>query len=164
MKGRANLLLQLSIQVDQDVSAGDEVDARERRIPEEAVLGEQYDVPQFARDAKLIALACKEPSQAILGQIGFDSQGITAFPPDGQRSIVEIGSKNLDFGADLVSACFFENLDRDRIGLFASRAARNPDTKRVGGALLIEQTRNDERRKLFECTRVAEERRHRDEK
>ena len=40
VEGRADVLLQLSVEVDEQVPAGDEVDAREWRILEKAVLGE----------------------------------------------------------------------------------------------------------------------------
>ena len=56
----ANLLLHLSVEVDEDVPTGDEVDARKWRIPEKAVLGEQNDITQFARHTEMVAFAGKE--------------------------------------------------------------------------------------------------------
>ncbi len=52
VKSAANMLLQLTIEIDQHVSAGDEIDARERRVFEKAVLGEQDHVAQFANDSE----------------------------------------------------------------------------------------------------------------
>jgi hypothetical protein len=51
-------MLHFSVEVDEDIPAGNEVDARKWRIPEEAVLGEQNDITQFARE--VVAFAGKE--------------------------------------------------------------------------------------------------------
>jgi hypothetical protein len=51
VKSAADLLLQLPIQVDEHVAAGDEIDVRERRVLEQVVRGEQHDVAQLLPDA-----------------------------------------------------------------------------------------------------------------
>ena len=55
-------LLHFSVEVDEDVPTGDEVDARKWRVSEKAVLGEQNDIAQFARHAEVVAFAGKEAS------------------------------------------------------------------------------------------------------
>ncbi len=63
----ADLLLQLAIEIDQEIAAGDQIDAGERRILEQAVAGEQHDVAQFLADPVVVALADEEPTQPLLG-------------------------------------------------------------------------------------------------
>ena len=52
VEGGANFMLHFSVEVDEDVPTGDEVDARKWRVLQKAVLGEQDDVAQFARHRK----------------------------------------------------------------------------------------------------------------
>ena len=51
-----------------------------------------------------------------------------------------------------------EQQDRERIGLFAGRAARHPDPYRVAAALALEQRRDDLPGQRVERLGVAEER------
>src|SRR5690606_11864802 len=55
VEGRADLLLQLAVEIDEDVAAGDEVDAREGRVLEDVVEGEEDDVPQLLADPVAVA-------------------------------------------------------------------------------------------------------------
>src|SRR5262249_21372585 len=50
VEGVDHLLLQVALEVDQQVAAGDEIEARERGVFEDAVVGEQNDVSQLALD------------------------------------------------------------------------------------------------------------------
>ena len=59
------LLLQLAIQVDEQIAAGDEVDAGEGRVLEQAVRCKQKNIAHFALDAVVVALAIEKPSQAL---------------------------------------------------------------------------------------------------
>ncbi len=108
VEGRADLLLQLAIEVDQHVAAGDEVGARKRRVLEQTVPGEQHDVAQLARDAVVIAFAAEEATEAIVRHVGFDGERIAALAADRQRGLVEIGGEHLDLASYVVAGRFLQ--------------------------------------------------------
>ena len=60
MQHLANLLLHVAIEVDHEIAAGDEVDARERRIAQHAVEREHHEVAHLAPDAEPVAVAHEE--------------------------------------------------------------------------------------------------------
>ena len=76
------MLLHLSVEIDQHVPAGDEIDARKWRILEQAVPGEQHDVAQLARDTVMVALTGKEAPQPFFRHVGFYGDRITSLPCD----------------------------------------------------------------------------------
>jgi hypothetical protein len=143
VEGGANLLLYLSVEVDEDVPTGDEVDARKWRILEKAVLGDQHRIAQFAGHTIMVAFPGKEAPQSLFRHVCFDGDRIAPLTGDGQSILIEIGSQHLQPAADLVTGRFFKQQNCDRISLFASGAAGNPDTNRVGNAFVIEQARDD---------------------
>ena len=53
-----------AVQVDQDVAADDQIQMRERRIPDEIVVREQHDFAQLAAHPVTSGLALEEPPQA----------------------------------------------------------------------------------------------------
>jgi hypothetical protein len=108
VKSRANLLLHRSVDINEDVAAGDKVDARKGRILEKAVLGDHHDLTQFARHAIVVAFASEEASQPFFRHVGFNSDRITTLPSDGQSAVVEIGSKDPQPAADLMPARLFQ--------------------------------------------------------
>src|SRR5215470_7964183 len=63
VKRAASLFLELTIQIDEHVSTGNEIDPGERRVLEQVVTGEQQDFPQFLPDAITVPLARKESPQ-----------------------------------------------------------------------------------------------------
>ena len=57
VQDRQEALLQRRLEVDEQVAAGDEIDARKRRVLEDAVAGEEDNVAQFLPHVIMIALA-----------------------------------------------------------------------------------------------------------
>jgi len=108
VKCGANLRLHLPVEVDEDVPTGDEVDTRKWWILEKAVLGDQHHVAQFARHTIMVALAGKEAPQPFFRHVGFDCDRVTTLPCNDQGPIVEIGSKDLQPAADLVTTRFLK--------------------------------------------------------
>src|SRR5215831_8015469 len=95
LKCRQNLLLQIAVQVDQKVAAGNEIESRERRILEKAVIGEENDVPQFALDPIVLTIALEKPPEPILIQIRFDRRRIASLARDSERSGIHVRGEDL---------------------------------------------------------------------
>ena len=132
MECTADLLLQVAVEIDQNVAAGDEIDAREGRVFEQVVDREQHQVAQFLAHAVVVALAREEAAQTLLADVRLDRGRIASFPRDGERAGVEIGAENLDRGTQLVARGFLQQQHADRIGFLTGRAAGHPDAQGFG--------------------------------
>ena len=137
------MLLQLSVQIDQHVPARDEIDARKGRILEQAVPGEQHDVAQLARHTIMVARKGEEAPQPFFRQVGFYGDRIPSLPCERKSTLVKVGGKDLQPTPDVMTACFLKQEHGDRVGLFASGAARHPHTNRIGNAFVVEQAGDD---------------------
>src|SRR5439155_23494670 len=65
MKRRHDLFLQTGFEIDQQVAATDEVDARERRVAQEILSGENDDLPQRLGNPIAAVLLDKESPQPL---------------------------------------------------------------------------------------------------
>ena len=65
MKLWKNLLLQLAAQINQYVSAADQIHAGKRRILEQIMRGKYNGVPNLLVDAVLVVVQLKEPLQTF---------------------------------------------------------------------------------------------------
>lgn len=161
---RDHLFLQFRVQVDQQVPAGNEVEPREGRVLDQAVLGEDAHLAQFLDHAIGVAFL-DEPSCQPLGRhLPGDAVGISAGPPRRQRLPVQVRSEDLDRGWLFHLGAMFGQQDRQGIGLLAGRATDDPDPQRLAPVLALEQVRDHV---LFEdgpFLSVAEEFGHADQK
>ena len=72
-------VLHLPVEVNEQVPARDQVEARKWRILEKAVLGEQSNITQFAGHLISVAFAGEKSFEPLLGHVGFDGGRIAAF-------------------------------------------------------------------------------------
>ena len=140
VESAAHLLLQFTVEIDEHVAAGNQVDAREWRILEEIVQREQHHVAQILAHAVAVALADEEAAQALLAHIVLDRRRIAALASDGQRACIEIGAEYLDRRTQIAPAALLHEQHGERIGLLAGRTSRHPHTYRIG-RLVFEQFR-----------------------
>src|SRR5262245_2955678 len=131
MENAANLLLKLAIKIDQKVAAGDEVEARERRVLEQTVVGEKDQVADLPPDAVMLALMDEEAPQAVLADVRGNRRGIAAVPGHGQRTRVEVAGKHLNFGTRLTTRHLLEQQNRNRVGLLPGGATGYPNAHRI---------------------------------
>src|SRR4051812_41477127 len=113
MKSADDPLLQFAVNVDQEVSAGNQIQPRKRRVFENAVLRKYNQVADFAPDAVFVAFLDKISPQTVLGQIRAQRIGITAFARRSERFCVEIGGKDLDLRPDIALGRFVEEYHRN---------------------------------------------------
>src|SRR5262245_35016252 len=78
MEGCAHLPLQVAVEIDEQVAAGNKIDVRERRVLQQAVLSKNDDISHLAPYAVVIAFARKESAQTVLGVVGLNGQRITS--------------------------------------------------------------------------------------
>src|SRR5215813_10287283 len=164
VKGVAHLVLQVSIKIDEDIAAGDQVDMGERRIFEHVVYREQDRVAELLADPVSLSFTDEEPPQTIFADVGFNRSGIAPFPRHRKRPGIEVRPEHLDGRAKFVLRGFLLQQHRDRIGLFPSGAARYPDAYCRVQLPPLEQARQPLGRERFEGVVIAKESRHRYQK
>ena len=97
VKHRQQPLLQRRRHVDQHVAAGDEIDARERRIDGDVLAGEHAQVADALLDAVVAILPGEEPAQPLGADLGLDALGIEAGARlVERRRVAEVGGEDLD--------------------------------------------------------------------
>ena len=163
VKSAAHLMLQLAIEIDQQVAAGDQADAGERRVLEHTMAGEQHGVTQLLPNPIVIAFTDEEATQPFLGDVGFDRSRVAALARRRERARVEIGAEDLDRRPQIVTRRFLQYQHRNRIGLLAGGATRHPDPDRIGRLHLVEQLRQHGQLQRLEHLGIAEECRDRDQ-
>ena len=157
------LVLDVALQVDEQVSARHEVEAREGRVLQHTVGGEHYEVASFLLDPVVVAFAGEEALQALLADVGLDDCGIAAFPRRRQRARIQIGGEDLDVGYRFASRGLLQQQDGYGIGFLAGGAAGDPHADRLAVILPLEQFGDDVFGERDEGVVVAEESGHRDE-
>jgi hypothetical protein len=163
MEQQKNLLLRLGAQIDQEVTAGNQVQARERRIGQHILRREDHDPAQLGYDPIAVLLLSKEAGEPQRQYICGDRFRIASLAGDRNRILVDIGGEDLQLDIPLRRRDFLEKEHGEGIGLFPGAAAGHPDPQRpvrrlpadeIGDHLLLQQ---------LEGLRVTEEAGHVDQ-
>lgn len=158
--------LHLAIQVNQQIAANDQVDLRERRIGQQAVLGEQHFLADFLADPVVVIVFDEIMPKACWRYVGDDGLRIGAGAASGDRAFVDIGGEHLQVGLAALYLHLIIEQDCQAVGFFAGRAAGRPDAqffffRRVGNRL--HQLRQHIALNGFEGFAVTEEVGHADQ-
>ena len=84
MQRGEHLLLHFAIEIDEQIPTGDQIEAREGRILEEAVIRKKEKIPQLAFHTIEFGIFCEEPLEPLLTDIRCDSIRITPFTGNGE--------------------------------------------------------------------------------
>ncbi|MNV12963.1 hypothetical protein D3C71_1035900 [compost metagenome] len=114
-----HVLLYVTIQVDQQVAATDQVQLRKGRVAQDVVDGEQHALAHFLLDAVFVVLPREITFQQGLRHIGFDRRGVAAGAAHGQRRFVDIRGEHLYFLVHLQRVGASAQQHGQRISLFA---------------------------------------------
>ena len=131
-KGK-ELLLQLRAEIDEDIATGDEVELQEGWIPNQAVLGENAHVAQFAGGLVALPFADEKTDQAFGRHLFGDWCAIASLSRLGQHLRVEVGGEYLH--ARRCSTLLLAEQDRKRVRLLARGTAGDPDANWRGPVL-----------------------------
>src|SRR5262249_6004264 len=91
------------------------------------MMRKQNQIAHLLAHPIMIPLTRKEPAQAILADVVFDSARIKTGASYRQSTGVEIRSKELNGRPQIAPTGFFEQDHRNGVGLFASCATAHPD-------------------------------------
>ena len=137
---RQHLLLHRRLQVDQQIAAGDQIDARERRVANHVVLGVHDHLPQIRHDLVHVADLAEVAPDAILRKVRQRRLVVHGVRRPFQRAAVNVGREDLH-GARPARLHQIVKDDGQRIGLLAGRAPGDPHAQRRLGRRSIEQLR-----------------------
>ncbi len=156
MEQQKNLFLRLGAQIDQQIAAGDQVEARERRIGQHILHREHHHTAQLGHDPVAVLLPGKEASEPRRRYICRDRLRITSLAGESDRILVDIGGEDLQLDIPLRRSDLFEKQHGEGIGLLASAAAGNPDPQRPVRRVPADEIGNHLFRQQLEGSRVAE--------
>src|SRR5262249_40269218 len=88
--------LHLSFKVNQEITARNQIQARERRIGQKIVRSKYDKVPDVFSNPISAIFFLKKPFQALRTHIGCDIAGIETFASFFQGAAVQVGSEYLD--------------------------------------------------------------------
>ncbi len=151
-----HVVLQLGVEIDQQIAARDHVHARERRIADHAVRGEDAQVAHFLGQHVALRVCAEEALQPFRRDVVQHRRGIAAGARHRERGLIDVGGEHLHSRHDIELAHVLAHQQRDRIGFLARRASRHPHADRVAGASMLEQSRDDFGLERCERLRVAE--------
>ena len=150
--------LQLGVHVDQQVAAGHQVHAGERRVSHQAVRREGAEVAHLLGDDVAVLVAGEEAAPAFRRQAVQQRGGIAPGPGGADRRLVDVGGEDLHLGRVAQPVHVLAQQDGERVRLLAGGAAGHPDADVVPGALALEQPGHDDLLHRLERLGVAEER------
>jgi hypothetical protein len=102
----AHLVLLISIEIDQDIAARDQIDVGKRRIFERVAHCEQNRIADLLADPIAVTFPDEESPQAILTDVSFDRGWKAAFPRHGEGPGIEVRPEHLDGRAKFVLGSF----------------------------------------------------------
>src|ERR1700760_2322149 len=137
MERRKDLVLHIGAQVDQEVAAGYQVDARKWRITDDAVREKYAKVPDVAGDLIAAAVCVEEARAAIRGDAVQRCLWIASGAGHPECMFVDVGGKDLHAGHRREGVEVFAYEHRNAEYFLAGGAARDPNAHGVVRAALF---------------------------
>jgi hypothetical protein len=131
MEQGQQLFLEISGQIYEEVSATEDIQLGEWRVHDEILRGEDHHLPDILLDPIAARLLPGEKKIKTLGRyLSSDVRKVHALAGLFDALCVYVRRKYLDLEAALFPKLFkaLQECDSDGVGLFASGAARDPDT------------------------------------
>jgi hypothetical protein len=154
---RDHLPLEIGLQVDEQVPAGDQVERGEGRIADQAVHREDAHLAQLLSDVPARPVANEVALEALGRDVGLYLRGVVAGARLGDQLGVEVRREDLDEPPGGLPPEVLVHEDRDRVGLLARGAPGDPDPERGVGGLAGDEAGQDLPLERAERLRVAEE-------
>ena len=152
---RKNAALRLRLQIDEQVAAGADVDARERRIAQHVLRREHHHVAYFFLHAIDMFVLVEESIEPLGGHVRFDAAGVDARARQRQGTVGGVGGENLHVDV-LAAGELFGDEHRQRVGLFATGAGADPATDGLSLLLRGDQRHDDADAQRFPGIGVTE--------
>ncbi len=139
--------------VDHHVPAADQIHARERRIGQHVVPGEDADVADRLADPIAAVGFHEEASQPLARHFVLDAAREQPGAGSLHVRVVEIGGIERERHVAVDLARILRERDRERIRFFAAGTAERPDADGIVARAVLEQPREDSRLQRVEGLR-----------
>jgi hypothetical protein len=156
-------VLQVGVEIDQQVAAGDQVELREGRVPDDVVRREDAHLAQFLGDDVGVALLVEPAREPLRRDVGGDRRRVAPDPRRRERPRVDVGGEDLHMGDGVAAGHLLAQQHGDAVGLLAGRAAEHPHAHDVARPLAVQELRDHLPLQNLELPGVAEELRHADQ-
>ena len=156
-------LLHPWLEVDEQVSAADQVHAAERRVPGHVVSCEDAHVAEGLDHPVAAVHLGEEPLQAGRRDVLGDLREVVSRPRFLHGALGKVGAEYLEGGARPLLSRGFQQADDDRVDLLAGGATGHPHSQRRAGRPILQQARQHLARQHLEDARVSEEGSDRDQ-
>ena len=136
-------LLQVPLQVDQQVAADDQIEARKGRVVQQVVGGEEHPCAHLGLHL-VVAVGEAEEARQPLRRDGDGNGGrVDARTAKLQRRIAQVRGKDLDLGRIVQGIGILQQQDGERVRFLAGGTARRPHAHLVAAAFPGKEARND---------------------
>ena len=129
MKQRHEPVLQLRVQIDQQVAAGDQVELGEGRILDQVLHGEDGHLADVLADAIGAVVAGEVALQTLRRDIAGNALRVAAVARRFDGVVVQVRAEQLHVAVALGGLQVFAHEDRQRVQLLAGGTARHPDAQ-----------------------------------
>ena len=163
MEQRKDALLHLGPQVDQEIAATDQIEARKRRIGHHVVDREHDRRAELARHPVAMIFPGEEAAQPVGRHVSVDRRRVKPFAGGRDGVSVDIRGENLQLQPAPRRRDLLQEQHGDGIGFLAGAAARHPDPDRPVRRMRPREFGNDCLRQHIEGLLVAEKPRDVDE-
>src|SRR5579871_4272366 len=157
VKNGNDFFLQHGTEIDEDVAATDQIHARERRITEDILPGEDAHVADRFGNLVSVGHFVEEAPEAYLGDFSGDVLLVKTGARALNRAFAEVGAENLDGEIEAQFGKHLDQRDGVRVRLFSGGASRDPDAHRIGGGTIGENLGVNDLAQALENLRVAKE-------
>ena len=140
---RDHATLQVGAQINEHVATGHEVHARERRVLEEIVAGEDHAIAQRTTHLVAIAVGDEPAREPLRRHVGGNGVAVSAGRRELHGVLIHVGREDPHVAAQLLPFEFLENEDDDGIRLFPCGAGRHPHTELAVGGRIGHELRYD---------------------
>ena len=154
---REDALLDRRGEIDHQVPAADDIHLREGRVARDVVRREDTSIAHVLRDFVTALGPAKEPRQTPRRDVLNDALGVQAGARAIDRPAADVCAEDLEGHRRAGVAERLDEANRDRVDLFAARAAGNPHTERHVRASSGDQAGEDLAPERLPDCRVAEE-------
>ena len=164
MEGRNHLRLEIGIQIDQQVAAGNQIDPRKRRIANDAVHRKCAEIPNPLGDDVVSINQREEPFEPRGFESAHQRRRITTRSRQVDRGVVYVCREDLKARRIWQHVHVFDQQNGERIGLFSRGASGYPNPYARLCLFALEQLGYRHARDCVERRGVTKELRHSNQK
>ncbi len=157
MKERHEPLLDLGLEVDHEVSTGEEIEAGERRILYDVLGGEDDHVPHRLYDLVAVTVSGEIAMRALLTEVGLNGGRKDTATCPFDRVLVDIRGENVHRSSAAGVVEELSDGDGHRVCFLAGRTAGNPHADRLVRCAVAHELGQNAPLQLLERFRFAEE-------